>query len=98
MKKNKKEKKLQKKHQYSYLAGVKERNYFARQKRKWIKVLKCFFSGASLSGISMRIDFWVMLNSSVYETYFLNEETMNQGSTSFIEAYRNGCCQDSLKI
>lgn len=46
----------------------------------------------------MKIDFWVMFNSSVYETYFLNEETMNQGSSSFIEAYRNGCCQDSLKI
>lgn len=39
-----------------------------------------------------------MFNSSVYETYFLNEEMMNQGSSSFIEAYRNGCCQDSLKI
>lgn len=40
-----------------------------------------------------------MLNSSVYN-YFLNEEIMNQGSASFIDAYedRHGCCEDSLKI
>lgn len=38
-----------------------------------------------------------MLNSSVYNN-LLNEATMKQGSARFIEAYRTGCYEESLKI